>query len=158
MHSNAQRVQDAIAAAGVKSQVVELPASTRSASDAASAIGASLGQIVKSLLFLTGDQPILVLASGSNRVSVSKLETLVGAHVRRADADTVKQITGFPIGGVAPVGLAQKMRALIDEDLRQHAQVWAAAGTPNAVFSCTPDDLARLSDGQFADMKDTPAG
>jgi prolyl-tRNA editing enzyme YbaK/EbsC (Cys-tRNA(Pro) deacylase) len=154
LHPNAQRVQDAIRASGASCRVVELPASTRSAADAASAIGTSVAQIVKSLVFLAGEDPVLVLASGANRVSLDKLAAILGHPVRRADADAVKRLTGFAIGGVAPLGLERSMPALIDEDLRPHAEVWAAAGTPHAVFCCSPDELARMSAGQFADVKD----
>jgi prolyl-tRNA editing enzyme YbaK/EbsC (Cys-tRNA(Pro) deacylase) len=155
MHPNAEHVQNAIRSSGEACRVLELPKSTRSAQEAAEAIGTSVGQIVKSLVFLAGEEPVLVLASGVNRVSLAKLEALVGRPVSRADANAVKSLTGFPIGGVAPVGLKCSARVLIDEDLRSHAELWAAAGTPHAVFQCTPEQLARLSKGEFADVKET---
>jgi|SRR6516164_6881901 prolyl-tRNA editing enzyme YbaK/EbsC (Cys-tRNA(Pro) deacylase) len=155
MHPYAEHVQSVIKSSGEPCQVRELPNSTRSAPEAAAAIGTTIAQIVKSLVFLAEAEPLLVLASGINRVSVAKLEALVGRPVSRADANKVKSLTGFPIGGVSPVGLKCSARVLIDEDLRLHAELWAAAGTPHAVFPCSPDQLARMSKGKFADVKET---
>ena len=157
MHPNAEHVQSAILARGVGCQVVELPDSTRSAADAAEAIGCTLGQIVKSLLFLAGADAVLVLTSGTNRVSLEKLAALLGGPLARADADTVKRLTGFAIGGVAPIGAAQPLRVLIDRDLDRHQILWAAAGTPHAVFRCTPQELVHLSGGAWADVADSQA-
>jgi prolyl-tRNA editing enzyme YbaK/EbsC (Cys-tRNA(Pro) deacylase) len=157
MHPNAQRVQDAISSLGLSCQVIELPESTRTAAEAAAAVGATLAQIVKSLIFLAGDEPILVLASGANRVSMAKLRTLLGKAVSRAGADAVKATTGFPIGGVAPAGLKQPMHVLIDEDLCAYAELWAAAGTPHAVFRCSPKELIQISGGDVADVKEEPS-
>jgi prolyl-tRNA editing enzyme YbaK/EbsC (Cys-tRNA(Pro) deacylase) len=154
MHPNAEHVQAAISGRGLDCQVIELPASTRTAADAAKALATSVAQIIKSLLFIAGDEPLLVLASGINRVNVDKLSAVVGGTASRADADTVKKVTGFPIGGVAPTGLKEKVRVLIDEDLRQHRELWAAAGTPHAVFRCSPDDLVSLTGGTFVDLKE----
>src|SRR5574337_1448169 len=104
MHPNAQRVQAALAALGARGRVVELADSTRTSAEAAAAIGTGVAQIVKSLVFLAGAEPVLVMASGANRVSMRKLAQRLGGPVRRADADAVKRLTGFPIGGVPPVG------------------------------------------------------
>ena len=147
---SAQRVQDALAALGMSLQVVELPASTRSAAEAAEAVGCTLGQIVKSLVFraLDSDRPILVETSGSNRVNESMLSILTGERIGKADADFVRQRTGFVIGGVPPVGHTEKLLTYIDEDLLQYAEIWAAAGTPNAVFRLTPEELVRMTGGQ----------
>jgi prolyl-tRNA editing enzyme YbaK/EbsC (Cys-tRNA(Pro) deacylase) len=152
LSASAQRVQDALRAKNVACRVVELPASTRSAKEAAEAIGCRVPQIVKSLIF-TGKQsgaPILVLASGSNRVNESRLQALVGEPIAKASADFVREKTGFAIGGVPPVGHAEPIAAYIDEDLLQYDEIWAAAGTPHAVFKLTPDDLLKIASGQVA--------
>jgi prolyl-tRNA editing enzyme YbaK/EbsC (Cys-tRNA(Pro) deacylase) len=153
MHPNAERVQQALKALGVECQVLELPESTHSAADAAKAIGTSLAKIVKTLVFQSHQQPVLVLASGTNRVSLPKLRKLLG-EASRADADAVKRFTGFPIGGVAPVGLGQPMTVLIDADLSGEEQLWVAAGTPHAVFCCSASELAQLSGGRFEEIKE----
>jgi prolyl-tRNA editing enzyme YbaK/EbsC (Cys-tRNA(Pro) deacylase) len=149
---SAQRVQDALAALGMSLEVIELPASTRSAAEAAQAVGCTLGQIVKSLVFRTldSDRPILIETSGSNRVDESVLCTLVGERIGKADADFVRQRTGFVIGGVPPVGHSEAIPTFIDQDLLQYTEVWAAAGTPNAVFRLAPGDLVRMTNGQVA--------
>lgn len=152
---SAQRVQDVLAQFGLKLQVVELSASTRTAQEAADAVGCTVGQIVKSLLFRgrTTQTPILVVASGRNRVNEKKLQTLVGEPIEKPDADYVRQQTGFVIGGVPPVGHSQKIRTFIDEDLAQYDEIWAAAGTPNAVFRLTPTDLHTLTGGEIISVK-----
>jgi prolyl-tRNA editing enzyme YbaK/EbsC (Cys-tRNA(Pro) deacylase) len=151
---SAQRVQQALQEKGLSLQVVELPASTRTAVEAAQAIGCQVGQIVKSLVFRTieSDQPILVLASGSNRVDEQRLAALLSQPVAKADADFVHERTGFAIGGVPPVGHAQVIPTFIDQDLLQYDELWAAAGTPHAVFRLTPDDLERITDGRVAQI------
>jgi prolyl-tRNA editing enzyme YbaK/EbsC (Cys-tRNA(Pro) deacylase) len=149
LHPSAQRVQEALAALGLPCQVVELPASTRTAQEAAQAIGCSVAQIVKSLIFRgsrTG-KPILVLASGANRVDEKKLGELAGEPVGKADADFVRRQTGFAIGGIPPVGHAAPIETYIDADLLQHEEIWAAAGTPRAVFRLKPQDLPKMSPG-----------
>jgi prolyl-tRNA editing enzyme YbaK/EbsC (Cys-tRNA(Pro) deacylase) len=134
---------------------VELADSTRTSAEAAAALGTSIAQIAKSILFLAGDEPVLVLASGANRISVEKLAALVGRPVRRADADAVKRTTGFPIGGTAPVGHKVPVRVVIDSALLQLPEVWAAAGTPHAVFKATPQELVRLAgDGAVAEVRE----
>ncbi|HEX9941896.1 MAG TPA: YbaK/EbsC family protein [Thermoanaerobaculia bacterium] len=157
MHPNAERVQAELRARGAGGEVVELAASTRTSQEAAAAIGTTVAQIAKSLVFLIGETPVLVIASGVNRVSLDKLSKLLGGPAVRPDADTVKRLTGFPIGGVAPVGHASRMRVLIDQDLLRYDEVWAAAGTPNAVFRTTPDELARISEGEVVDLREEPA-
>lgn len=147
---SAQKVQNALAAQGMSLQVVELPASTRSAAEAAEAVGCTLGQIVKSLVFraLDSDRPVLVETSGANRVNEQLLGTLVGETIGKADAEFVRQRTGFVIGGVPPVGHSEKLLTFIDRDLLGYAEIWAAAGTPNAVFRLTPADLLRITGGE----------
>lgn len=154
MHPNAQRIQDTLTTLGADATVQELAASTRTAAEAAAALGTTVAQIAKSLLFLAGAEPVLVIASGVNRVSPEKLARLLGAPVIRADAESVKRHTGFPIGGVAPVGHANPLRILIDEDLHQYSEIWAAAGTPNAVFRTSFGELARITGGQVADVRE----
>jgi prolyl-tRNA editing enzyme YbaK/EbsC (Cys-tRNA(Pro) deacylase) len=154
LSSSAQKVQDALTALGLTLVVVELPASTRTAVEAAQAIGCQVGQIVKSLVFKgkRSERPILVVASGANRVNEKAIETLIGEPLGKADADFVRQRTGFVIGGVPPVGHAEVLVTFIDQDLLQYAEVWAAAGTPNAVFRLAPSDLARMTGGQIIDI------
>ena len=153
--ATAQRVQDALTALGVASQVVELPASTRSAAEAAQAIGCRVEQIAKSLAFrgLSSDRPILAIVSGANRVDEERLGELIAEGVAKADADYVRQRTGFAIGGVPPVGHVESLVCLIDEDLFQYDTIWAAAGTPRAVFRLTPADLQRITGGRVVSVK-----
>jgi len=155
LSASAQRVQDALKKLGLTLQVVELPDSTRSAAEAAEAIGCSVGQIAKSLIFKTRnrEEPILVIASGPNRVDEKKIGALVGEKITKPDADFVRQHTGFSIGGVPPVGLKQPITTFIDEDLLAFDEIWAAAGTPNAVFCLTGDDMVRATGGQVVGVK-----
>jgi len=150
LSASAQKVQDALARLGFPMQVIELPASTRTAVEAAQAVGCDVGQIVKSLIFKGRDsgRPLLILASGSNRVDLEKAAAAVGEALDKADADFVRQHTGFAIGGVPPVGHTEALDTYIDIDLLQYPQVWAAAGTPNAVFCLTPSDLERVTGGR----------
>jgi prolyl-tRNA editing enzyme YbaK/EbsC (Cys-tRNA(Pro) deacylase) len=152
---SARKVQDALTARGFALEVVELPQSTRTAAEAAAAVGCTVGQIVKSLVFRAAhsDRPVLVLASGANRVDESAVARLLGEPLAKADAAYVRARTGFVIGGVAPVGHAEPMVALIDEDLLQYGEIWAAAGTPNAVFRLTPAELVALTEGKVARVK-----
>lgn len=141
------------AALGPHFQVVEFEASTRTSEDAATAIGCSVAEIAKSLVFRTRDgRPVLVIASGSNRVDEKKVRALIGEKIERADADFVRLTTGYAIGGVPPLAHATPPVVLIDNDLERFAAVWAAAGTPNAVFRITPADLVRLTQGRVADI------
>lgn len=152
-HPNTERVRQRLAELGVEAQPVEFAESTRTAAEAAAAIGTTVAQIAKSLVFVAGDQPILVIASGVNRVDTAKVSARLGAKVTRADADAVRSATGFPIGGVPPVAHASPLRTLIDADLMGYDSIWAAAGTPNAVFQTTPADLLRMTGGEVADIK-----
>ena len=134
-------------------QVLELDASTRTSEEAAAAIGCTVAEIAKSLIFRAADgRPVLVIASGTNRVDEKKVQALLGQKIERADADLVRAATGYAIGGVPPVGHATAPIVLIDGDLQRFAWVWAAAGTPNAVFCITPADLIRLTQGRVADV------
>lgn len=148
--SSAQRVQDALVARGFSNQVVELPDSTRTAAEAAAAIGCTVAQIAKSLVFVGRDSgdPVLVMTSGVNRVDLQALEASLGELVGKADADMVRTHTGFVIGGVPPLGHDRPLRTFIDQDLLQYDIIWAAAGTPRSVFRLTPDDLVKMTDGR----------
>jgi prolyl-tRNA editing enzyme YbaK/EbsC (Cys-tRNA(Pro) deacylase) len=154
MHPNTVRVQEALRAGGSDISVVELTDAATTAALAAQALGVSVGQIANSLVFAADGDAILVLTSGANRVDTAKVATLVGAaKVVRADADLVRTATGFPIGGVAPVGHATALPVLIDEDLAQYDEIWAAGGTPHTVFRTTYDELTRLSGARPADVQ-----
>jgi prolyl-tRNA editing enzyme YbaK/EbsC (Cys-tRNA(Pro) deacylase) len=154
MHAKALHVQETLSAMGVDAVVRELPDSTRTAQDAAAAIGTTVPQIAKSLIFTAGDDLVLVIASGSNRVSPEKIGGQIGRVPGKPDARTVKERTGFSIGGVPPVGHAERLVTLIDEDLLSHDEIWAAAGTPNAVFRIVPGDLVRITQGKVVDVKE----
>ncbi len=147
--TSARTVQSALEAQGVQLNVVELSQSTRTAAEAAAAIGCTVAQIAKSLVFrgTQTDQPVLVIASGTNRVDEHKVAALVGEPITKADAAFVRTHTGFAIGGVAPVGHPQPLRTLLDQDLLQYDQLWAAAGTPHAVFPITPSELVQITNG-----------
>lgn len=151
LSESARKVQAALSALGLPCQVVELPASTRTAPEAAQAVGCQVGQIVKSLIFRTQTscRPVLVLVSGSNRVDERKLAARIGEPILKAEADFVREQTGFAIGGVPPVGHTQRLPAYIDEDLLRYEEVWAAAGTPNAVFKLNPRELPRITGGEL---------
>ena len=155
LKASAQRVQAALAASGFQFDVREFPDSTRTSAEAAAAIGCTIGQIAKSLVFRAGQsgRPVLVIASGANRVDENKVGQLIGEKIRRADAAFVREKTGFAIGGVPPLGHLERPLTVIDEDLLGFSEIWAAAGTPNAVFRLTPGDLMALSKGQTADVK-----
>lgn len=150
LSGSAQKVQRALHAKGFDLQVVELPASTRTALEAAQAVGCQVGQIVKSLVFRTkrSGRAVLVITSGANRVHEPLIEAVLGEPLGKADADFVRQQTGFAIGGVPPLGHEQPLLTFIDQDLLQYTQVWAAAGTPHAVFRLNPRDLPGLTGGQ----------
>jgi len=150
-----RRVQEALAAAGGGHTVVALEQSARTSAQAASAVGCKVDQIAKSLVF-RGDQSqraVLVITSGGNRVDERKVAALIAEPVGRADADFVRQRTGFAIGGVAPIAHAESLTILIDEDLMRWPEIWAAAGHPNTVFKLTPDDLVRMTGGRVAEVK-----
>jgi prolyl-tRNA editing enzyme YbaK/EbsC (Cys-tRNA(Pro) deacylase) len=136
-------------------EVVQMGATTRSADDAARAVGCEVGQIVKSLVFegRQSHRPILVVASGVNRVNENTLGRHVSEPVKMAKADYVREKTGFAIGGVPPVGHRNQLNTFIDEDLLQYAEIWAAAGTPHAVFKLTPDQLKMITNGTVISVK-----
>jgi prolyl-tRNA editing enzyme YbaK/EbsC (Cys-tRNA(Pro) deacylase) len=147
------RVRAALEAHGVAGDVIELAESARTAAQAAEACGVAVGQIVKSLVFLAGDEPILVLVSGANQADERRLAVLSGRSVRRADADVVRASTGFAIGGVPPLGHPRALRVFIDQDLLGFERLIAAAGTPHAVFPITPAELCRVTGGAVVDLK-----
>jgi len=150
LSESARKVQAALQALGLPCQVVELPASTRTAPEAAQAVGCQVGQIVKSLVFRTqtSRRAVLVLVSGSNRVNEDRLAEIVGEVVVKAEAEFVREQSGFAIGGVPPVGHHRPLPTYIDQDLLQYAEVWAAAGTPHAVFKLNPRELPRITGGK----------
>lgn len=150
LSASAQRFQEMLRQRGFAHRVVELPDSTRTAKEAAQAVGCHVAQIVKSLVFKGGQsqKPFLALASGPLRVDERRLSELVGEPIEKADADFVRQHTGFVVGGVPPLGHRERVATFIDETLLQHETLWAAAGTPHAVFQLTPADLQTMTDGQ----------
>jgi len=155
MHPASQKVLDAARRLGIQIDIRQFDQGTRTAQDAADAIGVSLGQIVKSLVFLADGQPILVLASGPNRTDTAKLAREAGAReVQRASAEEVQAATGFVIGGVPPIGHPRPLPVYFDRDLLQYDTVWAAAGTPNTVFAVEPGRLAQVSGAVIADVKE----
>jgi Cys-tRNA(Pro) deacylase len=156
MKQSVKRVADALRAAGIEAEIHELSASTRTAEEAAAAIGTSVPRIVKSLVFLADDAPLLALVSGSNRLDTERLGAALGRRIARADAATVRTATGFAIGGVPPVGHLEPVEVVVDRDLLQYDIVWAAAGTPHAVFPIRPDDLVSATAGQVVDLKVEP--
>jgi prolyl-tRNA editing enzyme YbaK/EbsC (Cys-tRNA(Pro) deacylase) len=148
VHPTALKVSDRLRAAGLDVDVQELDASTRTAEEAAAAAGCELGQIVKSLVFVDGAGPVLVLCAGDRRVDTGR----VGGHVRRATPDEVRQATGFAIGGVPPLGHERPVRTVVDGSLRRFATVWCAAGTPRAVFEVETERLIAAIPG--ADVRE----
>lgn len=139
-------------AAGLEVRVLEFPESTRTAVEAAGAVGTSVGQIVKSLLFLAAGRPVLALVSGSNRLDLNRLAALAGGPITKADADAVREATGYAIGGVPPVGFPRPIPCYVDRDLLAHSTVWAAAGTPHHVFEISPTDLLRVTAATVGDL------
>jgi len=148
----AARVQRLLAERGVETEVIEFAETTRSSVEAAAQIGCEVAAIAKSLVFRAkpSNRPVLVIASGANRVNEKAVEALLGEKIGKADADFVRDKTGFAIGGVAPIGHDTPPVTFIDEDLLRLATIRAAAGTPFAVFRLTPADLIRITDGQVA--------
>ena len=154
MHANVQRVVDAAAALGLKVSPRTFPDGTRTAQEAADAIGVELGQIVKSLIFGVDGEIVLAYVSGANQLDETKLaEAAGGVMCQRVDADVVRSATGFPIGGVPPFGHATPLRIFIDPDLLQYHEVWAAAGTWHDVFGIEPHKLVEASGGAVIDLK-----
>jgi prolyl-tRNA editing enzyme YbaK/EbsC (Cys-tRNA(Pro) deacylase) len=150
LSESAQKVQNALNHHGVTCEVVELPDSTRTAQEAAQAIGCRVEQIAKSLVFQgkTTNRPILVVASGVHRVNEKKLRALLSEPVKKADADFVREHTGFAIGSIPPAGHSKPMETFVDEDLLKYGEIWAAAGTPHAVFKLTATDLLKITQGK----------
>lgn len=155
LSKSALKVQEALRNMGLECQVIEMPDSTRSAADAARAVECRVEQIVKSLIFKgkKSKKPVLVVASGSNRVDENKISALMSEPVKMAHADFVREKTGYAIGGVPPLGHLEKLETYIDEDLLRYDVVWAAAGTPRAVFKLTPDELRQMTNGRVVDLK-----
>ncbi len=149
------RVRAALQAAGLAVDIMEFPAGTRTAEDAARALGTSVAQIVKSLVFLADGRPVLVLVSGANRVDLGKLAAAAGARViGKADAAVVREATGFAIGGVPPVGHSRVLPTFLDRDLLAHDVVYAAAGTPRAVFPIAPRALQEVIGAAEIDLRE----
>lgn len=159
MHPNVDRVSAAARAAGLEISVRRFPEGTRTAEDAARAIGCSVAQIVKSLVFMAGGDPLLALVSGANRVDMDRLAAATGAaDARRATGDEARAAGGYAIGGVPPFGHPRPLTVLIDRDLLAHEVLWAAAGLPDAVFAISPDDLVRVSGGRVVELAEAPRG
>lgn len=155
LSSSAQKVQETLNLLGFDLKVIELPGTTRSSMDAAQAIGCEVKQIAKSLVF-TGKEslrPVLVIASGANRVNEKRIEEYINEPIQKADANFVRENTGFTIGGVPPVGHLKQLLTFIDEDLLKYEEIWAAAGNPNAVFKLTPQDLVKMTAGKVICIK-----
>jgi prolyl-tRNA editing enzyme YbaK/EbsC (Cys-tRNA(Pro) deacylase) len=153
MHPGVARVTEALRAAGVPGEVVELDGAARTAQHAAEALGVDVGAIANSLIFLLDGDPVLVLTSGAHRVDTAWLGGRLGGVLRRADAEAVRAATGQPIGGVAPVGHPAPLRTLVDRALAVYPAVWAAAGHPNTVFPTTFDELVALTGGGPVDVE-----
>jgi Cys-tRNA(Pro) deacylase len=154
LHPNVERVLRAARERGLELQTRTFPDGTKTAADAAAAIGVQVGQIVKSLIFAVDGQVVVAYVSGSNQLDEHKLAAAAGGlKCSRVDADTVRKVTGFPIGGVPPFGHATNLEVFIDSDLLRHDVVWAAAGTWHDVFAISPDDLVSASHGVVTDLK-----
>ncbi len=152
---SAQKVQDALKSLGFSNQVMELESTTRTSTEAAQAVGCRVEQIAKSIVFQGKNthKPILVIASGPNRVNEKKIAEIISEPLGKADANYVRNRTGFVIGGVPPIGHLEKLEIFIDEDLLQYEEIWSAAGNPNAVFKLTPSDLIKMTDGRVVSIK-----
>jgi Cys-tRNA(Pro) deacylase len=154
LHPNAVRVAAAAQELGLDIAVRTFPEGTKTAADAAVAIGVDVGQIVKSLIFAVDGEIVVAYVSGSNQLDEKKLAAAAGgSKARRVDADAVREATGYPIGGVPPFGHATALRVFVDEDLLRYDEVWAAAGTWNDVFALAPDELVRASGGAVTDLR-----
>jgi len=155
LKKSAQKVQTALDELGLNLKVVEVSDSTRTAQEAADAIGCTVEQIVKSLIFKgkTSQKPILVIASGTNRVNEKTVKEVTGEKLQKADADFVLEHTGFAIGGIPPIGLKKPITTYIDQDLMEYEEIWAAGGTPHAVFKLTPQILAKITKGKVICIK-----
>jgi prolyl-tRNA editing enzyme YbaK/EbsC (Cys-tRNA(Pro) deacylase) len=154
MSESVERVRAALATAGHADTISEFPEGTRTSQDAANAVGCTVAQIAKSIVLRAGEQVVLVVASGPNRVDLAKISDTVGAPVKSADGRWVRDVTGFAIGGVPPVAHTANVRIFIDADLMLLDPVWAAAGTPRHVFKTSPKELARMTGGTVMDVKE----
>ncbi len=154
LSASARKVQKALQAAGLQLEVIELPGSTRTAPEAAQAVGCQVGQIVKSLIFRLANtnRPVLIIASGANRVNEKAIGSLLDEPIVRADPDFAQEHTGYAIGGIPPIAHLHPIQTLIDQDLLKHEEIWAAAGTPHAVFRLTPADLLEMTGGQVVNI------
>ncbi len=154
LNDSAKRVQDFLSAKGFSFEVKELPGSARTAQEAADSIGCAVGQIAKSLVFreMETNLPILVIASGSNRVDLANIEKATGLKLGKADGNYVKERVGYAIGGVPPAGHNEPLETILDTDLKKYEVIWAAAGTPFAVFQLKPADLEPLTNGRWIDL------
>jgi prolyl-tRNA editing enzyme YbaK/EbsC (Cys-tRNA(Pro) deacylase) len=152
---SAQKIQNLLSQLGYDYTVIEHAESTRTAQEAADRAGCDLGQIVKSLIFRgkTSNKPILVLTSGANRVDEKRISGYAGEAIARADAEFVRSVTGFAIGGVPPIGHNQSMETYLDEDFLAFKTIWAAAGTPNAIFELRTEDLQKMTGGTVGQVK-----
>ena len=156
IHPNVLRVMEAARERGLEITTKRFPEGTKTAADAAAAIGVSVGQIVKSLVFGVDSEIVMALVSGSNQLDEKKLAAAAGgAKCARVDADAVRDATGYPIGGVPPFGHSTQLRVFVDLDLLQYDEVWAAAGTWNDNFGANPNDIVRVSGGVITDLKRT---
>ena len=147
------RVQTYLDQFDIKLEVQDLSQSTRTAQEAADAVGCELGQIVKSLVFKSGQIPLLFLVSGKNQLNIKKVESILGMEIQKADADFAREQTGYPIGGVPPVAHEHPIDIFIDNDLMTYEEIWAAAGTPNAVFRIKSNDLPGITNGRIIEVK-----
>lgn len=154
LSKSARRFRSALAELGHEIEVVALSDSTRTAQEAADTIGCDVAQIAKSIVFRdpAQDQPVVVITSGSNRVDVSKVEALIGNKLEQADGNFVKQKIGYAIGGVPPAGHKAPVRLFLDRDLQEYDEIWAAAGTPYAVFRLTPDELPAITGADWCEI------
>jgi prolyl-tRNA editing enzyme YbaK/EbsC (Cys-tRNA(Pro) deacylase) len=150
---NMSRFESWLADSGIGLSVKQFPAGTRTAADAARAIGCNVGQIVKSLVFVAAGHPVVALVSGANRLDESRLGAAAGEPVTKADAEVARSATGYSIGGVPPFGHATEVPIFMDRDLLDHRVVWAAAGRPDSVFEIDPDRLRELSGATVTDLK-----
>lgn len=153
LHRNARRVQTALLAAGSDAAVRQLPESAHTAAEAAAALGVTEAQIAKSLVFMADGAPVLIVLRGADRLDPTRLAAHLGAaRVRRADPDAVRAATGYPIGGVSPLG-HYGLRVLVDQGLADEGEIWAAAGTPNCVFPTSFAELVRVAGAEPADVR-----
>ena len=154
LSTSAAKVKEFLDKKGFSFNVVELPSSTRTAKEAAGSIGCSVAQIAKSLIFENMDtkEAVLIIASGINRVDIKKFELAAGLRIKKADANFVKEQTGFSIGGIPPAGHIKPLKTYLDKDLKKYDSIWAAAGTPFAVFELNPKSLEDLTNGKWIDL------